>query len=232
MKVFLKKTVIFGFIILLFCVGLELLLLTKPNIYSYKRKYVESHLDDISVLLMGQSQIEEGLVPGIMCDSIFNFATRGRSLQSDVELAQYYIPKMNNLTIVVMPFAYHSFGCGRFNHRNDEWTGERLKRAVNTQKCMETKYLKVKAHGFYYWSEILFSGENYVSRLKQNKNSRSFCDSLGYVALDTIGRPEKWKEMFPNGEFDMSKKKDDKALEILVYYYETIAKLCKNKVLS
>ena len=113
MNSFLKKTIIFGFIILLFCIGLELLLLTKPNIYSYKRKYVENHLNDISFLIMGNSHTADGLIPELIADSSFNFAIEALDWKCNLELAERYIPSMKNLKIVLMPFSYTEFIFGR-----------------------------------------------------------------------------------------------------------------------
>lgn len=229
MKVFLKKTVIFGFIIMMFCVGLELLLLTKPNVYSYKRKYVESHLNDISFLLMGNSHIEEALIPELLCDSSFNFAISAKGWQCDVELAERYIPQMNNLKIVVMPFSYQYFELARTVGGKDVLNPTERKKANNTYKCMQTKYLHVKQYGFRYWSEILYSGENYMGRLKLNKDSRDFCDSLGFVKLSVENRAENWKEQRVPGRFDPTKKRDENAFEKFVQGHETLAELCKEQ---
>lgn len=229
MKVFLKKTVIFGFIILMFCVGLELLLLMKPNVYSYKRKYVESHLNDISFLLMGNSHIEEALIPELLCDSSFNFAISAKGWHCDVELAERYIPQMNNLKTVVMPFSYHYFILGRTVGEKDVLNPKERKKANNTYKCMQTKYLHVKQYGFRYWSEILYSGEDYMDRLKLNKDSRDFCDSLGYVKLSVENRAENWKEQRVPDIFDPTKGKDEKAFNEFVQGHETIAELCKEQ---
>lgn len=45
MRRFLKNILIIDAMMFSILLGIELLLLTKPNDYSYKRKYIESHLD-------------------------------------------------------------------------------------------------------------------------------------------------------------------------------------------
>lgn len=94
---------------------------------------------------------------------------------------------------------------------------------------MQTKYLHVKQYGFRYWSEILYSGENYMGRLKLNKDSRDFCDSLGFVKLSVENRAENWKEQRVPGRFDPTKKRDENAFEKFVQGHETLAELCKEQ---
>ena len=45
---------------------IEVLLLYIPNEYSYKRDYMEQHINDIECLLLGNSHIVEALDPSCM----------------------------------------------------------------------------------------------------------------------------------------------------------------------
>lgn len=228
MKVFLKKSAILAFVVLLFCVGLELLLLTKPNVYSYKRKYIENHLNDIAVLFMGNSHIEEALIPEMMCDSGFNFAISAKPFDIDAELADRYIPHMENLKVVVMPLSYNYFEFNRLE-KKDVMTPKERRWAEKTYKCMQRKYLGIRRHGIWYCSELLNSNENYMNRLKEGKDSREFCDSLGYVRLDVEGRPKDWRERRVPGKLDPTKEKDIEEYEKLFNAHESVARLCQEK---
>lgn len=223
MKNFIKNSVVFGLLVIAACVVLELLLLTRPNIYSYKREYVERHLDDISVLLMGNSHIEEALVPELLGDSVFNFAISGKEWNCDAELAQRYLPKMNHLRIVVLPFSYEYFEFGR---TRDRGSTPQAKKRTNTFRCMQTKYLGIRQYGWRYWSEILNSSENYMNRLFFGQRTRDFCDSLGFVKLGVQGRSPYWQWQRLPQIVDSNMPQDEKAFKEFVRGHDTIAKLC------
>ncbi|MCR4847933.1 MAG: hypothetical protein K5920_03660 [Bacteroidales bacterium] len=223
---FLKKLVVFFLLVILACVGLELLLLTRPNVYSYKREFLERHLEDITVLLMGNSHIEEALVPELLGDSVFNFAISGKEWSCDVELAQRYLPKMNRLRIVVLPFSYEYFEFGRT--RDGVSTLQAGKRA-NTFRCMQTKYLGIRQYGWRYWSEILNSDENYMKRLFSCQSTSDFCDSLGFVKLGVQGRSSYWQWQRLPEIVDPNMPRDEKAFEEFVRGHDTIAQLCREQ---
>lgn len=223
---FLKKSVVFFLLVILACVGLELLLLTRPNVYSYKREFLERHLEDITVLLMGNSHIEEALVPELLGDSVFNFAISGKEWSCDVELAQRYLPKMNRLRIVVLPFSYEYFEFGRT--KDGVSTLQAGKRA-NTFRCMQTKYLGIRQYGWRYWSEILNSDENYMKRLFSCQSTSDFCDSLGFVKLGVQGRSSYWQWQRLPEIVDPNMPRDEKAFEEFVRGHDTIAQLCREQ---
>lgn len=228
MNAFLKKCAIMILLVLAFCVGIELILLTKPNVYSYKIKYVENHLNDIAVLLLGNSHIEEALIPGIICDSCFNFAILATPYDVYVDLAERYIPKMDNLKIVVMPLSYQFFELGRHKN-NDSKTPTERKKENNTYKCMQRKYLGIRRLGICYCSEILYSNEDFLGRLLIRNNTRDFCDSLGYVKLDAELRQRNWYELSVPGDFIPGVKRDDYSFDSLFKAHELVSRLCYKK---
>ena len=63
---FIKRVMVFSLILLALLLSIELLLLRQINLYSYKREYVENHINDIQILLLGNSHIECGLNPEYM----------------------------------------------------------------------------------------------------------------------------------------------------------------------
>jgi hypothetical protein len=210
--------------IVVFCVGVELALLTKPNVYSYKRKYVENHLNDISVLLLGNSHIEYALIPEILGDSVFNFAIKAKDWYVDVELAERYIPQMCNLKMVVLSYSYHDFDFGRSNLNRNGNKKELVVR--NTSKCMQTKYLGIKQHGYRYYSELLCSGERFMKRFKYSKNTRDFCDSLGFVKIDLSSKTKTWKKQCVPGIIDTIKHRDNIAFADYMHGLKRITELC------
>ena len=66
MKKFITYIVIYIVLITFVFMGIELSLLFLPNTYSYKRDYLEKHINEIEVLLLGNSYIEESVRPDIV----------------------------------------------------------------------------------------------------------------------------------------------------------------------
>lgn len=109
MKKFIHNITIIGIILLLINIAIEFLLFLRPNQYSYKRMYVEEHINDIRCLLLGNSHIANALKPNILGNGVFNMAISSRNIVYDIELAKRYVPQMTQLEILIMPFNYHDF---------------------------------------------------------------------------------------------------------------------------
>lgn len=87
MNKFVVNVFLFGCYLLKVAVCIECLLLFQTNNYSYKRDYVENHINDIKVLLLGNSHIDQSLNPQWIGDGVLNFAIQGRDKKYDAELA-------------------------------------------------------------------------------------------------------------------------------------------------
>lgn len=194
MKKFLIKAAVFFGVMALTVMIIEVALLTRPNLYSWKQDYMDSHLNEIKVLLLGQSHIEEGINPlYIRTDSIYNFAISGQNLLWTEQLAQRYIPRMENLRVVLLPFSY---GMGYHSQPNPK-----TKKGPNissTYRCMYVKYMHLHENrltDWLYWSELVNSRMNAIGRF-QSEEDKSLLqlDTLrGYVPLPLKGRSEEWQ---------------------------------------
>lgn len=206
--------------------SLELILMSKPNLYSHKKAYLDSHLDDISLLIIGQSHFEEGINPTYLRDdSIYNFAISGQGFIYTEQLACKYIPQMKNLKVVFVPFRY---GMGYRDKNKKQGDFE------STYRCMYLKYMHLhtnKLTDWMYWSEFANSKLNIIERLHgkpdQSLLGLSFeeLDSLkGFIPLKLKGRGKEWETGHLPGEFDF-KTPDD------VYHQRinTIANLCQER---
>ena len=120
MKKFLITISAFGVLMLLMFTIIEVGLLYRPNVYSYKRQYVENHLNDIRVLLLGSSHVEEGVNPALLGEGAFNMAISARLNEYDAAIAEKYVPQMPNLKAVVMHMDYSTFLFGRLKHNAHE----------------------------------------------------------------------------------------------------------------
>lgn len=218
-----------GFVYLVFTstlLSLELMLLSKPNLYSHKQEYMDSHLDDISLFIIGQSHFEEGINPTYLRDdSIYNFAISGQGLIYTEQLARKYIPRMKNLKVVFVPFSY---GMG---YRVKNKTQGKFE---STYRCMYLKYMHLHTNrltDWMYWSEFANSKLNIIERL-YGKPDQCLCglsyeklDSLkGHIPLKLKGRIKEWETDHLPNEFDFTAPNDD-------YYHQinTIANLCQER---
>lgn len=224
MKRFIVYSILFSNTLLLIFIGIELLLFLRPNTYSYKHEYVETHINDIQVLLFGNSHIENALKPNLMGDGVFNFAIAGRNLIYDIELAKKHLPNMGNLKVVVMPLDYISFYLGRETSNRRE-LGKDRRFLPNTFKCMYYKYMGIRIDEPFYWSEILNSNQNYMSRFWQNDEDARGCDSLGYSRLKLEERVVGWEYSYLPNKINSNKKIDKEKYEQLYQGYRVFANL-------
>lgn len=227
MRKFLTNIAIFSILVFLLFATIEVALLFIPNTYSYKRDYLENHINDIRVLLMGSSYIEEGVCPGLIGDGCFNMAIAGRNIVYDAEIAKKYFSQMNHLQVVIIPLDYSKFEFGR-GHKNPLDTRIDLDLMTDTYRCMHYKYMNLHVDDFWYWSEILNSQLNYISRFWQSREENVECDSLGFVALPLSNRQEGWEYRAVPPIIDTSMKIDDYSFGLYWPYVEEIAD-CTNK---
>lgn len=227
MKKFIHNITIISIILLLINVAIEFLLFLRPNIYSYKRTYVEEHINDISCLLLGNSHIVNSLKPNILGNGVFNMAIPGRDLFYDVELAKKFVPKMSQLELLIMPLDYEKFYFDRAKDNPYETT--KPSEFGKTRMCMYYKYMGIRVKRFWYWSELLTSKLDYMSRfLKSDADARE-CDSLGYLKNDLSNRRDNWKNRFLPKIVDTTIDANQEKQAILYTRYCTLAELAKNQ---
>lgn len=227
MKTFIRNIILMGVIVLLLLAAIEISLLYIPNTYSYKRDYVEAHINDIKCLLLGNSHIEEALDPKLMGDGVFNLAISGRPHIYDIELAKMYVPQMKNLKVLIIPFDYSMFYFGREKNNPDEIMKQ--PQFGNTYKCMYYKYMGIRVDEFWYWPESLNSKLDYLGRFTQSKQESIECDSLGYISLPLSNRTSDWENRFLPKIVDSSVAKNQEKYTLLYEQYKTLAELAKKQ---
>lgn len=227
MKKFIHNITIIGIILLLINIAIEFLLFLRPNEYSYKRAYVEEHINDIRCLLLGNSHINHALKPNILGNGVFNMAIAGRNIVYDIELAKRYVPQMTQLEILIMPFDYHDFYFDREKNNPNE-----MKKPLGRQgtyKCMYYKYMDIRVDGFWYWSEMLNSKLDYMKRFLKNDVDARECDFLGYVKNSLSKRNNNWKNMFLPKIIDTTIDANREKQKLLFSRYCTLAELAMNQ---
>lgn len=223
MKKFIVNCGVFLFVILIVFTSIEVALLYVPNTYSYKREYLEKHLNEIEILLLGNSYIEESVRPDIIGNNCFNLAISGRDIIFDSEIVGRYFSLMKKLRVVVMPLDYSKFEFGR-GKKNPMDTRKNLDGMTDTYRCMHYKYMGLHVGGFLYWSEILNSQLNYMSRFCQPREGSVECDSLGYIKLVLSKRNKGWENRALPPIIDTSLAIDTCAYD---YYYQNFLKIAR-----
>lgn len=226
MRKFLINLTVYSILAVLLLATIETSLLFIPNTYSYKREYLEKHINDIRILFLGSSYIEEGICPEIIGEGCFNMAIAGRNIIFDAEIAKKYFPIMNHLEIVIMPLDYSLFEFGR-GHKNPLDTRIDLDRMTDTYRCMHYKYMNLHVGSFMYWSEILNSQLNYISRFWQSREENVECDSLGYVSVTLNDRKDGWEYRAVPPIIDTSKNIDENAFRLYWPNVEAMADCAK-----
>ena len=224
MKGFIRDIILFGIII---NVAIEFLLFLRPNKYSYKRAYVEEHINDINCLLLGNSHINRALKPDILGHGVFNMAISGKYIVYDIELAKRYVPQMNQLKVLVVPLDYFIFYFGR--EKDNPKDKKKPSDRQGTYKCMYYKYMGIRVDGFWYWSELLNSKLDYMSRFLKNDKKARGCDSLGYVKMSLSKRKDNWENWYLPKIVDTTLDANREKQARLFTRYCTLAELAKNQ---
>ncbi|MBP3762837.1 MAG: hypothetical protein J6I49_03035 [Bacteroidales bacterium] len=138
------------------------------NNYAYKHHYMETHAEEIKVLLLGNSYFEYSVNPHLLGDSVFDLATAARYPHYDVELLRRYAPSMSNLRVCLFPLAALQGYPERF----------RL-------PCARDHYLYMGIDPPEEWGDM--GNLNAYSRQFSFRNlrSRMECDSIGYQSEGT-----------------------------------------------
>ncbi len=182
MKHFLKKILIFSVIVLAIFIAYELLLLLVPNEFSYKKRYIEKHKDELRILVLGNSHLADCIDCSLLGEGAFNAAQPGRSSYYDLRLLREYIGKLPKLECVVLPFSYDYQYFGHLHEKQHE-------PKFNTYRCMYLKYMGYTYLDGEWWhcSEILNSNYDHCGRLfdalYKPLSDLTMCDSLG-IELD------------------------------------------------
>ena len=199
---------------------IEIGLLYKPNPYSYKHEFVKSHLNEIKVLIMGNSHTLYSLIPDSITKYAFNCAISGRDIYYDVELTKKYIPHMESVEVVIVPLDYFSFYFGREKQNPKYFRYE--KDMSLTQKCMHYKYMDIQAESIWYWSELLNSNQKYMSRFWESTQTAIDCDKLGSKRLRLSQRKPNWELVKLPKIIDKSIKPDQKKIKFLNDLYQEL----------
>lgn len=229
MRKFISKVVLF--IIILLCVVFlyEKALALRPNEFSYKKEYIEKNHDKIKILIMGHSQLEQGLIPSLIGDSIFNLAIEGRSNYYDSELLKRYLPVLHNIKCVIWPLSYKfQYSKGQNVTISDIFNGRNG--MGNTYRNMYYKYMDIGCGkwSFIFWPETFNSKYEFAKRFfTSDLKTLTRCDSLGFHSNGPHNLAN-MNQTLPT-EYNYDDESVKEKLKGGMYNINNIAQLCKDK---
>lgn len=121
MRRFIKHIILVGLPILLVVIALEIIAVTIPNSYTYKREYMEQHGGQIHTLILGSSNAYDGLNPSVLPHA-FNLANSSQTLEDDYRLLERYIDTMDSLQTIIVGLSYSIWADASEVHRRTYYT--------------------------------------------------------------------------------------------------------------
>lgn len=109
MKTFALKSVLFLLPVLIIAGAFEYALTGVPNSYNKKRKFFESQLDSIEVLVLGNSRSLYSINPAYFSAKGYNLSHVSQSFYYMKEIGARYIPRMPRLKCVIIECTPGSF---------------------------------------------------------------------------------------------------------------------------
>jgi len=106
---FIKKLIVFAFPLVGGLIFFEIKLRSLENSYTVKRQNFENEVENVEVLILGNSHSYYGVDPKFLSLRGFNLANSTQSFFYDRQITMKYLPRMKNLKIVMIPISYFSF---------------------------------------------------------------------------------------------------------------------------
>ena len=120
MKRFLCKVSIVGVAVVALLATMEIYVRSIPNEYSYKHKYLETHIDSIQVLALGSSIGRSGIDPECFDAFTFNAANVSQDLETDCAIIEKYLSRADSLKAVIFTLLPGSY-CGSMGDGIESW---------------------------------------------------------------------------------------------------------------
>jgi hypothetical protein len=108
MKLFLKKILFFVLPLFAFVLIMDFYLVNMNSLYKEKANGLAEHVNEIEMLILGNSHATYGVDPSSFSIFAFNIANVGQSIYFDKELTLQNLKKLTNLKYVLISLDYHS----------------------------------------------------------------------------------------------------------------------------
>ena len=108
MKNFLKNILLFVVPIVVGTIFIEVYLRTSNSMYLEKKKGLDECIEDVEILVLGNSHVHYGVDPNQFEFNVYNAAMLGQTLYYDKEILKKYIKKAEKLRYVILNVSYQS----------------------------------------------------------------------------------------------------------------------------
>jgi hypothetical protein len=122
MKLFLKKILFFVLPLFAFVLIMDFYLVNMNSLYKEKANGLAEHVNEIEMLILGNSHATYGVDPSSFSIFAFNIANVGQSIYFDKELTLQNLKKLKNLKYVLISLDYHSLYFSRQRGERNIWS--------------------------------------------------------------------------------------------------------------
>lgn len=186
MTKFVLKSILIITPVILVVLTMELLVLNIPNVYKYKKEYMDSNSNQIETLILGSSHSYFGIDPIYFSKNTFNAAYTAQFPYFDIEILKKYQNNFEKLKCVILPITPVQLYVKRI---------EEISIAANAYKY-KIYYGINTINSIYYQSECLnktFHLREILNRIIKyyvSGETTSTCSELGWnTDLNTIKPP-------------------------------------------
>ena len=185
MKRFYWSVLLFILPIVLFLGGAEFTLRSQPNIYKYKKAWMDQHAEEVETLIVGNSFAMGGCIPDSLGKNSYNMAIGGEPLIYDHFLFFKWADKYNHLKTYIHSIDYKSFYEGSYglaSFTNDEIQESTYKIYMDSKRHSDFSLYSLESRHFKVVSEKLrraFSGDyDYTEDYRGWQPSSPFSEEL------------------------------------------------------
>ena len=194
MKKFILKTIFFLLPIFVLAVIMEISLRTIPNDYKQKRDYMDSHSNEIEVLILGSSHSLYGINPRYFSQKTYNMAYVSQSLDLDYKILEKYHNRFKNLKTIIVDISYFSL-YATLETEAESWRAKNYNIYYDIPTSKATNNFEVLTNKL----DINYSRMK-LYYIKRIKNDKAFIDSIFTAKMYNGWIPLKPAKTFDNLE--------------------------------
>ena len=173
---------------------MEVALRAIPNDYKQKRNYMDSHSNEIEVLILGSSHSLYGINPKYFSQKTYNMAYVSQSLDLDYKILEKYQDRFKNLKTIIVDISYFSLYV-TLETGPESWRAKNYNIYYDIQTSKATNNFEVLTNKL----DINYSRMK-LYYIKRIKNDKAFIDSIFTAKMYNGWIPLKPAKTFDNLE--------------------------------
>lgn len=224
MKKFLKHIGIFTILLIIPCIGFEIMLRHIPNSFRFKRELIETEGHRMKNIIIGSSVTNCSIIPSSLGDSTYNLSISGEWIPYNHKLLELYADYMPNVKNIIWGIAYQTL-----------WLEDRYEqdKVSITHHCI---YMDISASQNIFHRFELMNGSIALrkwSKYYLNHQRTMWCDSLGTDhSYDLSERSADWKNDIAHkakGHTIPLHPETEKIFENNLKHIDAVADMCRQK---